>query len=213
MGSEDRIDRAGRLYDRAVFGGDPSGLDPAEQGLDTVEADLSLARGRILHARFLHDGTRDPRELPLFEHAAGLYRRLGDTRGGAWALFWIGCYHQLLGDDDTLAVPALERSLALAERAGDPLTASYALRHLGIAEHRAGRLDGARAHLEESTRLRRALGFTPGVAANLVGLAYLAAAQDRPDDAQALIEEAGTLADAADAQGIVRQVDEARAHL
>jgi hypothetical protein len=30
-----------------------------------------------------------------------------------------------------------------------------ALRHLGIAEHAAGRLEAARLHLEESTRLRR----------------------------------------------------------
>jgi hypothetical protein len=35
------------------------------------------------------------------------------------------------------------------------LTLSYALRHLGIAEHRAGHLDQARSYLEESTRLRR----------------------------------------------------------
>jgi Flp pilus assembly protein TadD len=50
---------------------------------------------------------------------------------------------------------------------------SEALRHLGIAEHRAGRLDTARQRLEESVRLRREIGLMPGVAANLVGLAYI----------------------------------------
>jgi hypothetical protein len=35
----------------------------------------------------------DPAELPLFERALELYRALGDTRGGAEALFWIGCLH------------------------------------------------------------------------------------------------------------------------
>ena len=59
---------------------------------------------------------------------------------------------------------------------------SYALRHLSIAEHTAGRLEAARRLLEESVRLRREVGFLPGVAANLVGLIYIAAAQGRRDE-------------------------------
>jgi hypothetical protein len=90
---------------------------------------------------------------------------------------------------------------------------SYALRHLGYADHTAGRLDAARKRLEESTRLRRELEFLPGVAANLVGLAYVAAAQGRREDALALIEEAGSIADASGARAILRQVDEARTQL
>ncbi|MGW9209265.1 hypothetical protein ACWGR4_20045 [Embleya sp. NPDC055664] len=90
---------------------------------------------------------------------------------------------------------------------------SYALRHLGIAEHRAGRLDQARERLEWSTRLRRELDFPAGVAANLVGLAYIAAGQDRCDDALALIEEASVLAEAADAKGITASIEEARTAL
>jgi hypothetical protein len=59
----------------------------------------------------------------------------------------------------------------LAAQVGDKLTMSYAVRHLGIAEYVADRLDRARERLAESVRLRRELGFLPGVAANLVGLA------------------------------------------
>lgn len=177
MGADERIERAGLLYERAVFGGDSGALATAERELDAVEADLALARGRILHARFLEGRTEDPGELALFERASRLYRALGDARGEAEALFWVGCFHQVVGRDDETAVPALERSLELAAKVGDRLTESYALRHLGIAEHQAGRLDAARERLEESARLRREVGFMPGVAANLVGLIYIAAAE------------------------------------
>ncbi|WP_214414386.1 tetratricopeptide repeat protein [Sphaerisporangium fuscum] len=209
---EERIERARELYERAVFGGDPSGLEPAERDLDGVEADLALARGRILHARFLERREEDPAELSLFERAAELYEKLGDVRGQAEALFWVGVCHQVVRGDDS-AVPVLERSRELAARAGDELTMSYALRHLGIAEHMAGRLEAARERLEESTRLRREIGFLPGVAANLVGLAYLAAGQGRHDDAPALLDEAAEIARATGAHGIARQVEQARADL
>lgn len=160
----------------AVFGGDVSALTEAAGHLNAIEADLALARGRVIHARFL-DAMSRPTEAPdegaavelvLLERALELYRSLQDVRGEAQALFWIGTYHQVLRRDDATAVPALEQARALAAQAEDPLTLSYALRHLGIAGHRAGRLDEARSYLEESTRLRRLLGFAPGVAANLV---------------------------------------------
>ena len=90
---------------------------------------------------------------------------------------------------------------------------SEALRHLGVAEHAAGRLEAAQLHLEESTRLRREMGAWPGVAANLVGLTYIAAGQDRRDDALKLIEEASAIAEASGAHGLMRQIEEARAQL
>jgi hypothetical protein len=90
---------------------------------------------------------------------------------------------------------------------------SEALRHLGIAAHGAGRLEVARQRLEESTQLRREIGLLPGAAANMVGLAYIAAAQERGDDALALLDEAGAMAGASQAHRIVRQVDEARQEL
>jgi tetratricopeptide (TPR) repeat protein len=213
MGTDDRIEKAGLLYESAVFGGDAEALAIAERGLDAVEADLALARGRILHARFLEGHNEDPDELPLFRRAARLYRALGDARGEGEALFWVGCFHQVVRNDESTAVPALERSLELAARARDKLTESYALRHLGIAEHQAGRLDAARERLEESLRLRREVGFMAGVAANLVGLIHIAAAEGRRDDALALAEEAAEIAEASGAQGIMRQVEEACARL
>lgn len=52
MSTDDRIQRARAVYERAVFGGDISALLDAAQGLDAVEAHAALARGLILHARF-----------------------------------------------------------------------------------------------------------------------------------------------------------------
>src|SRR5580692_5718363 len=216
MSAENRIERARLLYERAVFDGDAGALATADAELDGVEADLALARGRVIHTRFLaqlDEGSEraieDPGELALFERAAKLYRQLADVRGEAEALFWIGCFQQVVRRDDHTAVPILERSRELAEQVGDKRTMSEALRHLGMAEH----LDGARERLEESTRLRREIGLTAGVAANLVGQAYIAAADDRRDYARTLLSEAAAIADATGAHRITRQVEEARAHL
>jgi len=64
---------------------------------------FSWARGRVIHARFLQqrdedpDGAaEDPGELTSFERAAQLYRALGDKRGEAESLFWVGCFHQVV---------------------------------------------------------------------------------------------------------------------
>ncbi|MGD0063664.1 MAG: hypothetical protein ABSB76_09495 [Streptosporangiaceae bacterium] len=218
MNSDERIERSRRLYERALFDGDNSALAVAERELDSVEADLSLARGRLVHGRFLErrnddqeHAQEDPRELALFERARQLYQAMGDVRGEAEALFWIGCCHQVVRRDNDAAVPVLERSLDLAAQAGDKMTMSYALRHLGIADHAAGRLEEARRRLEESSGLRREIGFLPGVAANMVGLIYIAAGQRRPDDALALLDQAEAIAQASGARGIMRQIEEARA--
>jgi hypothetical protein len=210
---DERMQRAHLLYERIVFGGDAGVLPAAERELDAVEADLTLARGRILHARFLVGHTEDPGELPLFERAAELYRSLGDVRGEGESLFWIGMVHQVVRQDDETAVALFERARDLAVRADDQLTLSYVLRHLGISAHTAGRLDTAGELLEESTRLRRKLGFLPGVAANLVGLIYIAAAQGRHAEAAAMVDDAAEIAAISGAHGILTQIEEARAAL
>ncbi|SEK52195.1 tetratricopeptide repeat protein [Streptacidiphilus jiangxiensis] len=208
-----RLEQAQLAYERAAFGGDSSALPDAERGLDAVEADVALARGRLLHARFLDERADNARELELFERAAELYRELGDVRGEGEALFWVGAVHHITRGDAQTARPYYEDALRLATGAADRLTVSYVLRHLGFADHMAGRPEQARAQLEESTRLRRELGFAPGVAANLVGLAYLAAQQDRREDAADLLREAAELAGSSAAHGVLRQVAEARKEL
>jgi tetratricopeptide (TPR) repeat protein len=220
MSVDERIERSRLLYERALFEGDGEALAEAERELEEVEADLALARGRIIHGRFLQQraedpeqAREDPRELALFERAAELYRTHGDLRGEAESLFWVGCCHQVVRRDNEAAVPVLWRSLELATETEDTMTMAEALRHLGIAEHAAGRLEAARLHLEESTRLRREIGAWPGVASNLVGLIYIAAGQDRRDDALKLAAEARAIAEASSATGLLRQIEEASAQL
>jgi tetratricopeptide (TPR) repeat protein len=217
---DERVERSRLLYERALFDADTGALAAADRELDAVEAELALARGRIIHGRFLQQreedpslAREDPDELTLFERAAELYRALGDARGEGEALFWVGCFHQLVRRDNAAAVPVLRQSLELATRAGDKATMAEDLRHLGIADHRDGQLDTAREHLEESSRLWRETGRLPGVASNLVGLTYIAAAQGRRDDALALIEEARAIAEASGARGLIRHIDEARSRL
>ncbi|WP_250007641.1 tetratricopeptide repeat protein [Actinoplanes sp. M2I2] len=215
MSTEDRIQLARDAYRRAVYSGDAGALPDAERALDAVEADTALARGKLLHARFQHAPddavtAEDPAELPLFERALALYRALGDTRGEAEALFWIGCLHQFIRRDNESAVPHLDRAHRLAAEAGDRGTQAEALRHLGIAAHAAGRLDEAREQLEESSRLRREIGNLPGVASNMVGLAYIAAAQGRRTDALATLDEARAIARAHGAHAIARNIEQAR---
>jgi hypothetical protein len=209
------IERAGELYERAVFGGDAGALALADAELDGVEADLALARGRVLHARFLaaeRDArTEDPREGPLFERAAALYRERGNRRGEAEALFWVGCYRQVVRGDSDGALPALERSYELARSEQDKLTMSYAVRHLGFADLAAGRLDAARSRLAESVRLRREIDFRPGVAAGLVALAHVAIETGDRDAALDLLAEAESVARGCGAHGVLRWVDQARA--
>lgn len=213
MNRDDRLELAGQLYEQAVFGGDASAIIVAEQELDRVEADLALARGRILHARFLEVSREDERELALFEHALELYRSLGDLRGESEALFWVGTFHQVIRHDNDAATPALERSYDLAVQVGDKLTQSYAVRHLGFAALAAGQTRGARERFEESVQLRRDIGFLPGVAAGLVALAFVAAEEGRRDDARAQLEEAASIANASHALRIMGWVEEARKQL
>lgn len=213
MSEHDRLERSKVLYERAVFGGDADALALAEHDLDAVEADLALARGRILHARFLEQRQEDPHELELFTRAAELYRKLGDARGEGDSLFWVGAFHQVIRDDSAAALPALERAYQLAAEAGDKLTMSYAVRHLAFADMAADRTDLARERFEESVRLRREVGFMPGVAAGLLALAELTAATGDRDGASALLDEAAGIATASAARGILRWIDGARAEL
>jgi hypothetical protein len=206
MSGDERLARAGELYEQAVFGGDAAALDGADRELDGVEADLALARGRVLHARFLEQRVEDPAELALFERAADLYRRLGDERGEAEALFWVGTCHQVVRDDEATALPRFERARDLAARTGDQLTLSYVLRHLGFVEQNAGRTAAALDLFLESTALRRELGFHTGVAANLVGLAYLTKESGYLAEAEAIATEHG-------AAGVLRWVAQARVNL
>jgi len=93
------------------------------------------------------------------------------------------------------------------------LILSYAVRHLGFAAMADERLDVARERLEASVRLRQELGFAPGVAAGLLALAGLSAKSGDHQQARTLLDQAVVVAEASDARGILRWIEEARAGL
>ena len=217
---DERLIRAKELTEVSTFGGDSSGLDEAERELDAVAADVALARGRVLHARYLAqrfagdpDLAADPRELELFEEALRLFEQLGHGRGQGEALFLVGIFHQVVMDDGETGVPFFDRSVQAAAQAGDQMTVSYALRHLGFADLEAGRLDSAWDRFLESTRLRREAGFLPGVAANLVGLAEIAVAKGEREEAARLLDEAIEVGSGCGAARIVELAEQAKAEL
>ena len=220
MSTDERIQRASRYHELSIFGGDSSHLPAAIAELDAVEAEVALVRGRVIHAGFLdrrragqEPPAEDPRELELFVHAAQLYHGIGDVRGEAEALFWIGCCLQVVRDDEPIAVPYFERSRELASQAGDKLTMSYAIRHLAYVEANAGRLAVARDLVAESIRLRREVAFLPGVAANLITLAEIVAGEEGKAAGLALLDEAEAAARECGANGILGWAAAAREEL
>lgn len=213
MNVQEHLDHALAAYERATFGGADDAVALGDAHLDQVEAALSLARGRLTHARFLDSRQPEPSERELFQRAIQLYAGADDTRGEGEATFWLATYHQVVEGDHHAAEPLLRRAETLAAEAGDDLTHSYVLRHLCFVAQHHGRLDDAQALLEESTGLRRRLGHQAGVAANLIGFAYLAAARDRAEEVPAHLDAAAELAIEAGADGVLGWVDDARADL
>ncbi|MFJ9742210.1 tetratricopeptide repeat protein [Streptomyces sp. NPDC101166] len=210
MRGQDWIEDAGALFEAAMFGGDSSALERSDEVLDAVEAPLSMARGKVLHVRFLEDRDENSQELVLFERAAELYQRLGEASGEAEALFWIGCWHQVVKGDSAAGRPYFERSYALAKSVDDRMTMSYAVRHLGFADRDAGHFEQARERLTESVRLRREIGFRAGEAAGLVALAYLAAETGGSSEALHHLDEAQSVAESCGAKAVCGWIEEAR---
>jgi hypothetical protein len=205
---DQRLTEAYTLYEASVFYGDDDAGDRAKPLLDAVEADLSLARGRLLHAEYLRQRRQEePRELPSFQRAAELYAELGDERGEAEALFWIATYHQAILHDGEASIPFLERAEELARRVGDKLLLSYIARHIGFVEQLVhGDLDAARRRQEESVALRREVGHLPGVAAGLLALAEVATARGDAAERERLLDEAESVASESGARGIQRWI-------
>ncbi len=182
---------------------DASVLEAAERHLHQLEAGAALARGRLAHAQYLLDRTPRPLEWPSLEQARALYHALGDVKGEAEALFWMGTFHQVVQRDLDAALPLYRQAQVLAERFEDPLLRSCIARHLGFDEILRGRLVAAAPWLEASVQLRREMAFHEGVAAALVALAELRMELGDFSAAQAHLVEASELASAHGAPGVV----------
>jgi hypothetical protein len=91
-----------------------------------------------------------------------------------WVAFYLGLIADNVAEDRAAAPSHYEEALALAEKEGDDLLASYPLRHLGDHANESGDVDRARAQWERSTTLRQAAGFVPGTLAQQLLLGTLA---------------------------------------
>ena len=210
----ERLRQVEQLYEAAVFGGDSQAPAQAERVLDALQADLALARGKALHARYLavRKEVDKGREGELFDQALTLYRAVGDVRGEGEALFWLGTWHQVVREAYDEAVPCFRQAYDLAASVGDRLTLSYATRHLAYAAEAAGRTDEARTRFEESVRLREELGFLPGVAAAKLSLGEFRWQTDGDrEGALRLMEEARVTAEKCGAHGVLAWIASARA--
>lgn len=211
--TDERLTKALELYERATFEGDQSALTEGETLLDAMEADVALARGRLLHAKFLATRIEDPAELTAFERATTLYVKTENPKGEAEARFWTGMVHQVIRGDNDSALPEFERAHELAEQTGDTMTRGYAARHLGFHAQAQGDADLAKQRFEESLRLRRELGHGPAIAAALLPLAGLAAESGDKDEAGTLLTEAEQLAEAAGAAGVLQWIAATRGEI
>lgn len=213
MDEQSLLGEALTAYERATFGGDMAAAEAGDRALDLLEAKVALARGRLAHARFLATRQEPEDEQALFVRAVELFERRGDQRGEAEARFWLATYYQVVAADHATAAPLLDQAERLARATGEALTLSYVLRHQSFVDQDAGRLAEAERRMRESTALREELGFVPGVAANLIGLAHLAVASGRDDEAPERLRRAAELAATSGAHGVVGWVEAARSDL
>jgi predicted ATPase/DNA-binding XRE family transcriptional regulator len=185
------------------------------------EAELGLRLAGALGEFWFAEGylSEGRHWLGVFQRMAGLpapgdTAPLGSTAGvgslggdeiaavvGAKALFWAGMMAYWQRDDQAVA-SMLDRSLALARKAGDLLIASSALDFLGRVALSRGDRSAAEAHLEEAVALARRAADPIHLARRLCSLGKCASSQGQLERAEALFEES---------LGLARQVgDEAR---
>jgi len=172
----------------------------ASAGHGTLSWDLDLIRLRHdYYAELIGpDGPRfgpEGRDTRVTEDLAARAARLRQTApdGGrtASAAFSAGLIADNLRADPDTAQALFTEALAAAERAGDTLTESEALRHLGYWASQQGDTATARQQWERSAELRQEAGAVPYVLAQYLLLAELARDVGQEARARMLAETAG----------------------
>jgi len=172
--------------DAAIDDVERAGAARGDRGL---EAFALSRRGLALHGEFLRDRARGepPEEMPYFERALAIRRETGDEHDVAESLFHVGLVYQVVRDDNETARPYFEESLG---RAPDPLTQSYALRHIAFCDDAAGDAETAERRHEDALELRRRVGWKAGIAAQLAAVAEMRARRGDRERAAELAREA-----------------------
>jgi tetratricopeptide (TPR) repeat protein len=154
----------------------------------TAEWDLGmlLLRKDYSAALFNSDGPMSDGRQPtdadaLAQRAERLRDAAPDEARAGLVTFYAGLIADQLRGEPAHAFSHYTAAFELAERSGDELLASLALRHLGDHAHTAGDLALARAQWERSTELRQQVGHLLGALAQQALLAVLTRDEgDRP---------------------------------
>jgi hypothetical protein len=127
----------------------------------------------------------------LAARAARLRQTAPDGGRAASATFFAGLIADNLRADPATAQDLFTEALTAAEQAGDALTESEALRHLGYWASQRGDTTRARQQWERSAELRQQAGAVPYVLSQYLLLAGLARDAGEQARARTLAEEAG----------------------
>lgn len=142
-------------------------LAPAVAGQEH-SADELLEAARQL---YVEEGPQPA--LPEFERVLALYTAVGDRRGEAITLGYIGNCHKRLGDFSR-ALDYLNRALQMKQELGDRLEEGKTLSHLGLVYWEMGSYQEAIEHLIRAIARARDLGDRQleGSALNNLSLVY-----------------------------------------
>jgi DNA-binding SARP family transcriptional activator/tetratricopeptide (TPR) repeat protein len=121
-----------------------------------------------------------------------LFGELGDLLGEARSLGNVGMVEEHAGRYQ-VAARLCVRALAKCDEAGDVTVRAHLLTRLGVAETRIGDIEGGRDHLRQAIELHRRAEHRFGEGWAMIGLADIAAAEERFADAVALHGEAAEL--------------------
>ncbi|MGH9391322.1 MAG: tetratricopeptide repeat protein, partial [Vicinamibacteria bacterium] len=136
-----------------------------------LEADVLTAMGRLSAARGDEEAA-----LRNFEQAIELKTSVGDVRGRAFVFDEVGSLYRKLGNHDE-ALRGFREAAERSREADDPLFESLALYHASMAYRDAGRLEDARAAVEDSIRLTETLRAK--VASHGLRTSFLASVHER----------------------------------
>jgi predicted ATPase len=156
-----------------------------QHGSQSAPADRAKAlRGLAAVTAWLDDQTNASLHL---EKALAIYRELEDDNGVAGCLTTAGAI--AVGDDLDRATALFEEALTLFELAGNPKGSVVARSNLGGVAIRRGDLARARTLYEQVLEVARATGNDRAATGVLTDLAWVAALDDRYDDAARLAGE------------------------
>ncbi len=213
-----RTEKGRVLMDRSFFHRrDPAPARAAlEEGLRLAkaarEAATAAAAAQALGQLDYNDAfeTKDwKKPRAAFERVLAAREKIGDRRGVAETLFYLG----LTFEQDGQPAPAFERyrkSLAISEEIEDLVQQSYARRHIAGIQEERGELAAAEKNIAAEIDLRHRGGFAVGVPfALLQQVDFLTAHGGDAKEADRLLDEAVALARAC---GSARALFAAQAH-